>query len=90
MHFRICVFLLTIYRCDCVDGYTGVFCETDINECDDTPCQNDGICSDLLDDYTCKCTDGFSGKNCEKGTYIQQQLRLHQQKCCHLYKYICS
>ena len=57
----------TIHRCDCVAGYTGPSCETDINECADNPCQNGGVCSNLLADYSCKCTDGFSGKNCEKG-----------------------
>ncbi|KAJ8019252.1 Fibropellin-3 [Holothuria leucospilota] len=38
--------------------------ETDINECDSSPCQNGGICTDHLNYYTCRCLSGFSGPTC--------------------------
>ena len=41
---------------------------TDINECMDSPCQNDGVCSNSEGDYSCDCTDtGYNGTNCETG-----------------------
>ena len=32
------------YSCDCVLGYTGTNCETNINDCDPNPCTNGGTC----------------------------------------------
>jgi len=31
-------------RCSCTKGYTGVNCETNVNECEGNPCENDGTC----------------------------------------------
>ena len=43
-------------------------CFTDINECLDSPCQNDGECSNSEGAYSCDCTDtGYNGTNCETG-----------------------
>ena len=56
-----CVFL----SCDCQAGYTGVTCETDIDECQSSPCQNDGTCFELLDEYECRCAPSYSGINCQ-------------------------
>ena len=39
----------------------------DINECDSSPCQNDGTCSNLENRYRCTCKRGFTGMNCETG-----------------------
>ena len=33
------------YLCQCLDGYTGKNCDTEINECDPNPCQNGGTCT---------------------------------------------
>ena len=63
--------------CDiCKEGYQGVGCDIDINECDLSPCVNDGVCQNLNADYrctncapfsgkNCHCSDGFTGENCE-------------------------
>ena len=37
--------LLNAFTCMCADGYTGVDCGIDINECDLTSCENGGFCT---------------------------------------------
>ena len=32
------------YRCECPAGYTGDFCDMDIDECASNPCQNNATC----------------------------------------------
>ena len=32
------------YQCDCVPGWTGDRCGTEIDECSSNPCQNNGTC----------------------------------------------
>lgn len=34
------------YKCTCSTGYTGRNCETDINECESSPCANGGTCAE--------------------------------------------
>ncbi|XP_059059426.1 protein eyes shut [Achroia grisella] len=53
------------YSCYCVDGYTGVQCQTNWDECWSSPCQNGGTCVDGIASYNCSCPDGFIGDNCE-------------------------
>ncbi|PIK36396.1 putative fibropellin-1, partial [Apostichopus japonicus] len=54
--------------CTCPAGYTGLKCQTEVDECGSSPCRNDAICSDLVGDYLCTCTSGFTGKNCDTVT----------------------
>ncbi|KAG0433549.1 hypothetical protein HPB47_019805, partial [Ixodes persulcatus] len=51
--------------CYCPAGFTGQFCETDMNECDSMPCYNGGTCLDHPQGYTCKCAPGYSGLQCQ-------------------------
>lgn len=37
----------------------------DGDQCENNPCQNQGLCQDGLKEYTCTCLEGFEGKNCE-------------------------
>lgn len=53
------------HRCHCTEGYTGSYCQDEINECDSAPCQNGATCKDLIGSYACQCTRGFQGQNCE-------------------------
>ena len=53
-----------VYQCNCISGYTGEECATDINECDPNPCQNSGVCENRIAEYTCDCTDDYEGDNC--------------------------
>lgn len=43
----------------------GVNCEVEINECEETPCQNGATCHDYVGLYTCECVPGFEGISCE-------------------------
>ncbi|XP_063966506.1 protein crumbs homolog 1-like [Lytechinus pictus] len=52
------------FACICIPGYTGDYCETDINECDPDPCQFDSTCFDLVNGYNCSCRPGYEGTNC--------------------------
>lgn len=53
------------HRCHCLEGYTGSYCQKEINECDSAPCQNGAVCKDLVGTYQCQCAKGFQGQNCE-------------------------
>ena len=45
--------------------YSGMFCETEANECIPNPCLNGGTCIDELNNFECLCQPGFSGTNCQ-------------------------
>ncbi|XP_060587615.1 neurocan core protein-like isoform X2 [Ruditapes philippinarum] len=52
--------------CDCSDnGFTGEFCETNIDDCATDPCDNNGTCVDGINNYTCTCQPDTTGRNCE-------------------------
>ena len=54
-----------VFRCECALGFTGDYCQTDINECLADPCQYNGTCLEVDNTYKCICQDGYEGKNCE-------------------------
>ena len=37
---------------------------SDIDDCQSSPCLNNGVCEDGVNSYTCKCAHGFKGDNC--------------------------
>ena len=39
-------------------GFSGVNCESNIDECDSSPCQNGGKCQDLINKFKCVCPSG--------------------------------
>ena len=49
------------FTCYCVPGYTGTYCQVDINECLSSPCANNATCIDRVNAYECKCPLGFNG-----------------------------
>lgn len=44
---------------------TGQYCDKDVNECETSPCQNNGTCLNFDGGYNCSCSYGYEGKNCE-------------------------
>ena len=50
----------------CPEGYTGRYCEVDIDECRSFPCENGGKCVDKVNTYKCICSKDYIGENCEK------------------------
>ena len=66
-----CIDQINGYECQCLPGYEGTNCDTEINECEKyTPCENAAVCVDKLADYSCTCApenaEGklYGGKNC--------------------------
>lgn len=43
-----------VHYCHCQIGYTGSYCEEQVDECTPNPCQNGATCTDFLGGYTCK------------------------------------
>ena len=49
------------YTCLCPSEFTGVHCDTDVNECLLQPCINNGTCINIRDGFNCECPPGFRG-----------------------------
>jgi hypothetical protein len=49
------------FTCYCVPGYTGTYCQLDINECLSMPCSNNSTCIDKINSFECHCPPGFAG-----------------------------
>jgi len=52
--FFVCAFLFFSH-------FSGSLCEINIDECQSSPCMNNGTCLDLSDGFKCICPTGFSG-----------------------------
>ncbi|KAH1001463.1 hypothetical protein HUJ04_005481 [Dendroctonus ponderosae] len=58
--------LNSTYFCYCIDGYTGLQCQTNWNDCWSAPCQNGGMCVDGIAGFNCTCPTGYVGDLCEE------------------------
>ncbi|KAM4613350.1 cadherin EGF LAG seven-pass G-type receptor 2 [Polymixia lowei] len=52
-------------RCRCPAGFTGDYCETEIDLCYSKPCGAHGVCRSREGGYTCECFDDYTGERCE-------------------------
>lgn len=54
-------------RCECQDGFTGLTCEDNIDDCKvgPKPCMGHGSCTDGIATFTCDCHQGYSGYRCQ-------------------------
>ena len=46
------------FECRCQPGYTGMYCDVNIDECASSPCLNGGTCMDAVGEFVCSCTEG--------------------------------
>lgn len=49
-------------RCRCPLGFTGDYCETEVDLCYSGPCKNNGRCRSREGGYTCECLEDFTGR----------------------------
>ncbi|KAG7263649.1 hypothetical protein CRUP_032049 [Coryphaenoides rupestris] len=47
-------------RCRCPAGFTGDYCETEINLCYSNPCLNGGVCARTEGGFTCICREDYT------------------------------
>ncbi|XP_064641079.1 sushi, von Willebrand factor type A, EGF and pentraxin domain-containing protein 1-like [Lineus longissimus] len=62
-----CTDLLGSYSCSsCQPGWVGDRCDNPLDECQPSPCKNNGTCVDGsgLDDWRCNCLPGYLGRDC--------------------------
>nr|XP_004544839.2 cadherin EGF LAG seven-pass G-type receptor 2 isoform X3 [Maylandia zebra] len=52
-------------RCRCPTGFTGDYCETEIDLCYSKPCGPHGVCRSREGGYTCECFEDYTGERCE-------------------------
>lgn len=56
--------LLTSYFC-VVHSSSLISTHSELDECDSTPCLNEGVCQDGISSFSCACRDGYAGSFCE-------------------------
>lgn len=68
-----CVSAGSGYQCNCVPGYVGTNCETELDVCASQPCLNGGTCNQTApDQYVCLCPGpcGYEQPNCVSVDFI--------------------
>lgn len=53
-HSGVCINAGNSHHCQCPLGYTGSYCEEQLDECSSNPCQHGATCSDFIGGYRCE------------------------------------
>lgn len=53
------------FVCECLPGFSGLYCETNVPDCLSQPCLNGATCIDGVQNYTCECTALYQGNQCQ-------------------------
>ncbi|KAK3092689.1 hypothetical protein FSP39_005908 [Pinctada imbricata] len=57
------------FKCHCIPGTDGTYCDGDIDECLSFPCKNGATCINTPGSFICNCVENYGGFLC--GTEIQ-------------------
>ena len=57
---------INAFTCKCSNGFTGQYCEINIDDCAINACSNRSKCIDGINEYTCVCDQGITGTFCEQ------------------------
>jgi hypothetical protein len=49
----------------CPAGYSGIFCQTNVDDCAAKPCMHGAECFDGINGFRCRCAPGFYGALCQ-------------------------
>lgn len=60
-----CIRMDSRYKCLCENGFEGLHCDTNTNDCKQHKCKSGSTCIDSISNYTCKCKEGYTGFYCE-------------------------
>ena len=63
-----CVDRFNLRECRCLPGFSGEFCEINVDDCGpeaDDKCNYSGTCVDGVNEWSCSCMKGFVGDQCE-------------------------
>lgn len=50
------------YSCKCAQGFEGIYCQNNTDDCVSAVCLNNATCVDQIANYTCNCSLGFTGE----------------------------
>ncbi|XP_060568832.1 uncharacterized protein LOC132727392 [Ruditapes philippinarum] len=70
----------TGYTCTCKDGYEGINCENEVNDCPGETCPNGGTCFDGVNTYYCRCPLRKTGTNCLKDVDVNYDLSFYHPR----------
>ncbi|XP_041347599.1 delta-like protein C isoform X2 [Gigantopelta aegis] len=54
------------FLCNCTERFYGRLCNLDVDECELSPCSNNGTCVNDFGGYQCICPGAFQGETCEE------------------------
>uniref|UniRef100_A0A3Q1HY86 Uncharacterized protein n=1 Tax=Anabas testudineus TaxID=64144 RepID=A0A3Q1HY86_ANATE len=71
------------FTCHCPDGFTGLNCTQDVDECQSNPCNNNkSLCVNEINGYSCHCAIGLGGEDCQDNVTTCSKERCHNGGTC--------